>query len=385
MDDIATREGVVADLDSMRRTGLGGAVVSYCTSNSGMSKPVAGLPVIPILSDAWWDLVTFQISEANRRDLDLWFQLCPGYATSGGPWITPELSMQKLVWRETILPGGRPLDDVLQRAKVDPRWNFYRDVAVLAFPAPPSGAAVSPSSVVEITEYLDPDGRLRWVPPAAADWIVVRFGHTTTGKPIHPVTAPAAGLECDKLSRAATRLQFDSYFAKILARQPASAREKVQLFFDSWEADNQNWTPGFRDHFRHLRGYDPLPWLLVATGRLVGDESLSRRFDQDWKTTIEELINSEHFAELARLSHAHGAHLMRAQPYNGPVNFMTAGALFDIPEAEFWLNKPEYGWWSLRMIASVAHVNGKKIAAAESLTAMPADHRADADPFATKA
>ena len=97
------------------------------------------------------------------------------------------------------------------------------------------------------------------------------------------------------------------------------------------------------------------------------------------------MINSEHFAELARLSHEIGSKEFRAQPYNGPVNFMTAGALFDIPEAEYWLNKREYGWWSLRMIASVAHINGKKIAAAESLTAMPANHHMDADPFSTKA
>ena len=76
---------------------------------------------------------------------------------------------------------------------------------------------------------------------------------------------------------------------------------------------------------------------------------------------------------------------LRAQPYNGPVNFMTAGALFDIPEGEYWLHKREYGWWSLRMIASVAHINGKKTASAESLTSMPANHHMDADPFATKA
>ena len=160
---------------------------------------------------------------------------------------------------------------------------------------------------------------------------------------------------------------------------------KVELFFDSWEAQNQNWTPAFREEFKKRRGYDPLPWLLVATKRIVGSEELSRRFDYDWKTTIEELINDNHFAELVRLSHESGCEQLRAQPYNGPVNFMTAGALFDIPEAEFWLNKREYGWWSLRMIASVAHINGKKIAAAESLTAMPANHHMDADPFSTKA
>ncbi len=123
----------------------------------------------------------------------------------------------------------------------------------------------------------------------------------------------------------------------------------------------------------------------MATGRLIGSEEQSRRFDCDWRTTIEELINTEHFAELARLSHENGCNEFRGQPYNGPVNFMTAGAVFDIPEGEFWHVNRNYGWWTLRMIASVSHVNGRNLASAEALTASPEDLRFDVDPFSTKA
>ncbi len=383
MDDYVTREGITVDLDAMQRIGLGGAVVSYCSSNTGMSDPKPGLPFVPILSDEWWKIMGFQLVEASRRNLDLWFQVCPGYATSGGPWITPEHSMQKLVWSAVNCDGEKEFDGVLPVPNVDKKWNFYRDVAVLAFPRSEAKAAVGPEQVINLTDRMDASGRLQWKPKAGS-WKIVRLGHTTTGVPTHPTTPAGGGLECDKLSREATRIQFDSYFKKILSQRPAGAAGKVELFFDSWEAQNENWTPRFREEFQKRRGYDPLPWLLVATGQLIGSEELSRRFDYDWKTTIEEMINSEHFAELARLCHENGCHEFRAQPYNGPVNFMTAGALFDIPEGEYWLNKREYGWWSLRMIASVSHVNGKKIASAESLTAMPANHHMDADPFSTK-
>ncbi len=382
MDDYATRDGMIADLEAMKDIGLRGAVVSYCSSTSGISKPLPGSPFVPMLSDPWWDNMDFKLKQAADRDLDLWFQLCPGYATSGGPWITPEHSMQKVVWSETKCSAETPFDDLLPLPKVDKKWNYYRDITVLAVPQ--GKGPIAPENIVTLTERMTADGRLKWKPDQGS-WVILRIGHTTTGVPVHPVTEAGYGLECDKLSKVATRIQFDSYFKKIAAKRPSGSDSKIELFFDSWEAQNLNWTPTFREEFRKRRGYDPLPWLVVATKRIVGSELLSRRFDLDWKTTIEELINDNHFSELIRLSHEAGCRELRAQPYNGPVNFMTAGALFDIPEAEYWFNKREYGWWSLRMIASVAHIHGKKIASAESLTSMPANHRMDADPFSTKA
>jgi hypothetical protein len=386
MDDYVTREGITADLEFMQQVGLSGAVVSYCSSRTKLSNPQPGLPFVPILSKEWWDIMGFQLKEASARDLDLWFQACPGYATSGGPWITPETSMQKLVWSETACEGGKSVESVLPVPAVDKKWNFYRDIAVLAVPVSGDNEAIRPDQVINLTDRMDASGRLQWEPKAGA-WNIVRLGHTTTGVPVHPVTKAGAGLECDKLSREAARVQFDQYFKKILDQRPArdQAPGKIELFYDSWEADNQNWTAHFREEFQKRRGYDPLPWLLVATGRMIGSEEMSRRFDGDWRTTIEEMINTEHFAELARLSHENGCGAFRGQPYNGPVNFMTAGAVFDMPEGEFWHVNRNYGWWTLRMIASVSHVQGRNLASAETLTASPEDLRFDVDPFSTKA
>ncbi|MEO0054761.1 MAG: hypothetical protein RLZZ50_708 [Verrucomicrobiota bacterium] len=385
MDDLVTREGMLAELDYMQRVGLAGGVVSFCGSRTPLAAPVPGQQRVPMLNADWWDLIGFQGTEAAKRGLSLWYQASPGYATTGGPWITPERSMQNLIWRETSLAAGQSFNAVLPRAEVDKKWNYYRDVAVLAYPAPAADSAIPPSSIIELTDRLAPDGRLRWTPPAAGEWRLVRFGHTTTGKTVHPATPTGVGLECDKLDREATRIQFENYFAKILARRPAGSNADIQLFFDSYEAENQTWTPRFRAEFKKRRGYDPVPWILAATGRLVGDALLTRRFDNDWRATIEEMVTTEHFAELARLSRERGAKFFRAQPYNGPLNFMTAGATADIPEGEFWHVNKGYGWWTLRMIASVAHVNGKKIASAEALTASPEDLRADKHPYSTKA
>ena len=101
---------------------------------------------------------------------------------------------------------------------------------------------------MELTKSMDASGHLKWNPKAGS-WTIVRLGHTTTGVPVHPVTEAGDGLECDKLSKEATRIQFDSYFKKIADKRPAGSKSKVELFFDSWEAQNQNWTPVFREEF----------------------------------------------------------------------------------------------------------------------------------------
>ncbi|HEY9510456.1 MAG TPA: glycosyl hydrolase, partial [Verrucomicrobiae bacterium] len=56
-------------------------------------------------------------------------------SSSGGPWITPEMSMQRLVWSETKISGGRRVNIALPQPFT--RLNFYRDVAVIAFPSLP--------------------------------------------------------------------------------------------------------------------------------------------------------------------------------------------------------------------------------------------------------
>ena len=56
-----------------------------------------------------------------------------GWNGSGGPWIKPEQSMQKVVWTETNLAGPRHFEGSLTQPEIVA--GFYRDITVLAFPA----------------------------------------------------------------------------------------------------------------------------------------------------------------------------------------------------------------------------------------------------------
>lgn len=65
---------------------------------------------------------------------------CAGWATTGGPWITPELAMQKLVSSEVTVEGGRTIREKLPQPEVT--RDHYRDIAVFVIPASATGLEI---------------------------------------------------------------------------------------------------------------------------------------------------------------------------------------------------------------------------------------------------
>ena len=127
MNGNISREGITADLEAMKRVGVGGAQIFNAD---------CGIPdgPVPFMSPEWRELVKHAASEADRLGLELCIHNCAGWSSSGGPWITPDLAMQKVVWTETNIEGGAPQSIQLPEPKSNK--DYYRDIAVLAFPTP---------------------------------------------------------------------------------------------------------------------------------------------------------------------------------------------------------------------------------------------------------
>jgi hypothetical protein len=127
MNGNVSRDGITRDLEAMHRVGIGG-VVNFDTGASIPKGPV------DYLDAEWLALKQHAISEADRLGLDFTMHNCPGWSSSGGPWITPELAMQSLTWSETDVEGGRALQLRLDKPFT---WTaHYREIAVLALPLP---------------------------------------------------------------------------------------------------------------------------------------------------------------------------------------------------------------------------------------------------------
>jgi hypothetical protein len=147
MQASVSRKGITADLEAMKASGIGGA---YLMPIKGVSNPPLIQPPVEQLSPAFWEMVRFAMNEADRLGLQLGMHFCDGFAIGGGPWITPELSMQKVVWTEMAVEGGHSNASVII-PKPDRYQNYYRDIAVLAFPSPPGSDQSTFTTVPEVT------------------------------------------------------------------------------------------------------------------------------------------------------------------------------------------------------------------------------------------
>ena len=267
-----TSNGITADLEAMQRVGIGGVLIMDVLERFAPPRGSA-----EFMNAEWQSLFQFSVQEAARLGLEINMANGPGWCGSSGPWITPALSMQKIVSANTLVCGPTNFSAVLLKpdTKSGKRGHdhldstiqyedYYRDIAVLAFPQTTNGI-VARAAVVDLTAKLAADGKLNWDVPAG-NWIIQLIGHTTTGSSTRPPVAGGNGLECDKLSAAAMDAHFAGMMAKLIKTAgPLAGQSLAATHIDSWEVGAQNWTPKMREEFKKRRGYDPIPWLPCLT------------------------------------------------------------------------------------------------------------------------
>src|SRR5664279_2619641 len=152
--------------------------------------------------------------------------------------------MQELCWSSDTVTGKRSLHVILKRPtvelrgrtpypvydgntdsvdipEIEARRTYYKDVAVLALPA---NGIVATDSVIDLTGKMLPDGTLNWDAPSG-EWIIYRFGHTTSGTLIQPAQWKATGLECDKMSEEAVTFHIDHIRGCLLYTSDAADEE----------------------------------------------------------------------------------------------------------------------------------------------------------------
>ncbi len=141
-----TKNGILEDLIALQQSGLSGMQLF----NASLYMPRG--PVI-FGSDQWYDLLYYAAETADSLQLDLSIHNCAGWATSGGPWITPEKSMKSLIWSELSVSGPKSFTGYLDRGET--LHGFYRDIAVLAIPEDPPEEVLQRFEPSQITASID--------------------------------------------------------------------------------------------------------------------------------------------------------------------------------------------------------------------------------------
>lgn len=281
--------------------------------------------------------------------------------------------------------GPRIAELVLQTGARVNRFEEKAAFAILpdlyAFPTPPAApdAMVRKSEVVDLTTRMRPDGTLDWTPPAGR-WVVLRPGYSLTGHQNGPASPEATGLEVDKLNRGYVKAYLDTYLGNYQETVgPLMGRRGLQyVITDSWEAGVQNWTDDMIPEFTRRRGYDPRPWLPVLTGRVVESAEASDRFLWDFRKTLGDLVTDYHYGQISESLHRRGMGRYSESHESGRAliaDGMDVKRGADIPMSAMWTQRPgvdreQYDYNAdIRESASVAHIYGQNLVAAESLTA----------------
>ena len=244
----------------------------------------------------------------------------------------------------------------------------------------PDMAGIDPGKVVNLTSRLRSDGTLDWTPPSG-QWRVVRLGWSLLGTTNHPATAEATGLEVDKFDGDAVRRYLDHYlgmYKDAVGKDLIGAKGVNAFLTDSIEVGAANWTPKMIERFSELRGYDPTPYLPTLTGVIIGSRAKSDKFLYDYRRTLADLIAREHYGTVAKVAHDNGMIVYGEALENGRPNLgddMAMRSHTDVPMAAMWT----FGAGAsalpafvadIRGAASVAHLYGQNVVAAESMTSI---------------
>ena len=186
-----TRAGITADLTAMQAAGISTPIL-FSIGKSGPDTLIH--PPADALTPHWWELVAHAAAECERLGMLLALNDCDGWATASGPWITPELSMQCVVWSQRTVSGGEPIGGPLPQPPA--RRDYYRDIATLALPWPAEWDETSftrrarvttdlPLKVAAPARISDPDNReqvvdWRRVPDDRPSWIEYAFDRPFT-------------------------------------------------------------------------------------------------------------------------------------------------------------------------------------------------------------
>ncbi|MBN2296557.1 MAG: hypothetical protein JXM70_29280 [Pirellulales bacterium] len=366
-----TKEEITRHLREFKDKGFGGVTVKD-TIDKPRDEHTQSIKNIDYMSPLWLEMFAHIVKESGRLKMICRTRLGSGW-NAGGPWVTPQLSTQKLrfaisepLTENTVFEGKIPLPK-----EDSPTFKTFQSGEAFV-------VAVHnlDTKGVDLTKRVRPDLTMNWDVPKRSWRLMTCYSAPSYWK-VKSSSSSGAGLHYDHLSMAGTDLQMSQVAEKI--------RDKIGPFestafdgfnCDSWELGNPTWTPGLRDTFVKRCGYDPVPFLpVIATirdegvGRKIEAGKISQesaRFLYDFRMTVSDLAIETHYARIARWCRRHGV-AFEAQaggPTVVPREMLKAQGAVDIPMGEFWIPS----WTCVKIPSSAAHAYGHRLVGLESFT-----------------
>ncbi|WP_282035769.1 glycosyl hydrolase [Saccharicrinis aurantiacus] len=228
---------------------------------------------------------------------------------------------------------------------------------------------LNPDEVIDLSNSLDENGVLKWDAPAG-EWTIMRMGMSPTGTKNAPAAPQGVGYEIDKMNSALAQYHFDNFVGELLKRIPEESKSAFKyVVADSYEQGSQNWTDAYEIKFKEKYGYDPVKYLPVLSGRIVGSVEESERFLWDLRRAIADDVAYEYVGGLRKAGNKHNLKvwLENYGHWGFPGEFMMYGGQSDLIAGEFW-NEGTLGNIECKASSSTSHTYGKPLTSAEAFT-----------------
>lgn len=279
-------------------------------------------------------------------------------------WNNPKDAGQDMPFGNVVLSAQAKMDQWEEKAALNSEY-IEKDLT----PNYSKSAIIDPKNIVNLTAKMNKNGQLDWNVPAGK-WVIMRFIRVPIGVKTKHGRPNLMGLESDKLSAEATKLQWNSYFKVMSDSLKKVGIPLTGLHMDSHEAGSQNWTAGYENKFKQLRGYDIHKYLPALAGYIVGSKEETDGFLYDMRLTLSDLVFNEYFSTLDSLCRQAGVVFTGQAVGNGLTmvadNFKAKGRV-EKPQGEFWAYQT-HGSYDVKETSSAAHIYGKPIASAEAFT-----------------
>jgi len=232
---------------------------------------------------------------------------------------------------------------------------------------------IQEGGVIDISEKMDPSGRLEWEAPAG-EWCILRIGHVNTCKKNGPAPAEAVGWECDKLTAEGADAVFDGYVGKY---EKETVHGLVSgMLMDSWECETQTWCRGMERIFEEKMGYPLKAHLPALFGYVIEDQRHTAKFLLDYRSLVNNMIVENFYGRMAQRAHQRGMYVQYETSGGDvyPCDPMEYFKYADVPMAEFWHHSTSDNYVGsinfkpVRPTASAGHIYGKTRISAEAFT-----------------
>ncbi|MBK1789045.1 glycosyl hydrolase [Prauserella cavernicola] len=376
-----TEDGLARHLRQFADVGFGGVEIQPIYEAQGYEDRV-----LTYLGDDWLAALDATTRHAGEHGLGVDLTTGSGW-TFGGPWISPELSAGRALTEFWELGEGQRLPAPVRTTQ--PPHPDLLDEELLSrpdlrppmdpLPEPPLVALVATEKTggdtVDLTARVGADGTLDWTAPAG-HWQLTAVFSGLVLKRVERAGPGGKGLMANYFDAESIQHHLEN-FGTALGEGPRGIRA---LFHDSFELERTDWTRDAVAEFARLRGYDLVPHLPEVFGD-AGTEDTRSRVLSDVRETFSDLFLERFAQPWTEWSEARGWQT-RNQAHGSPAHLLDVYGAADIPETEFLggqilpipglregagpAEPPVSLVW--RCASSPAHVLGKRLVGAESLT-----------------